>query len=332
MIILGIESSCDETAVAIVEDGKTLHSNIISSQIEIHKQFGGVVPEIASRKHIEAICPAVYDALKEAKLNFSDIDLIGATRGPGLIGALLVGLSYGKALSFSLNLPFVGVNHMLGHICANYITHKDLKPPFVCLLVSGGHSYLIEVKDYADYIIHGRTRDDAAGEAFDKVARTMGIGYPGGPVVDRLAKKGKDNLDFPRVWLEDDSYDFSFSGLKTAVLNYLNSKNQKGEEIIIEDVCASFQAAVNEVLTEKAFRLADELNLDTITISGGVSANEGLREMMENRAKICGKEIYYPEKILCTDNAAMIASAAYFQYLKYGADKYSIKADPNLSL
>ncbi|NLY21420.1 MAG: tRNA (adenosine(37)-N6)-threonylcarbamoyltransferase complex transferase subunit TsaD [Tissierellia bacterium] len=332
MNILAIESSCDETAASVLIDGRTVLSNVISSQIDVHKQFGGVVPEIASRKHLEAICTVVEQALEEANMSFEDIDLVGATRGPGLIGALLVGLSYGKGLAYSLAKPFVGVNHMQGHICANYISYVDLEPPFVSLVVSGGHTYLIHVKDYIDYEIIGRTRDDAAGEAFDKVARTIGLGYPGGPKIDALAKKGKDNIDFPRVFLEEDSYDFSFSGLKTAVLNYINSQKQKGLDIVVEDVATSFQTAVLDVLVTKSIKLTNELHLDKIVLSGGVAANDGLRERLEREGEVDGISIYYPPKILCTDNAAMIGSAAYYQYEKYGEDDLNIKANPNLGL
>lgn len=331
MIVLGIESSCDETAAAIVEDGRIIHSNIISSQIEIHKKYGGVVPEVASRKHIEMISQVVEDALKEAKMQISDIDLVGATRGPGLIGSLLVGLSYGKALAFANNIPFVGVNHMEGHISANYL-NSDLEPPFLSLVVSGGHTYLVHVKDYLNYEVIGRTRDDAAGEAYDKVSRTLGLGYPGGPVIDKLASEGENSIDFPRVMLKEENYDFSFSGLKTAVLNYINLQNMKNEAINNKDIARSFQDAVLDVLVGKTMRLAKELNIKTIGISGGVSANEGLRGRFADLEKREGIKSYFPSKILSTDNAAMIASAAYYQYKREGASPYSIKAVPNLGL
>ena len=332
MNILAIESSCDETAAAVLKDGREVLSNVISTQIDTHKKFGGVVPEIASRQHLEAICAVVEQALEEANLEFADLDLIGATRGPGLIGALLVGLSYGKGLAYSLDLPFVGVNHMQGHICANYIAHTELEPPFVSLVVSGGHTYLIHVIDYIDYEIIGRTRDDAVGEAFDKVARTIGLGYPGGPKIDALAKTGEANIEFPRVMLENDSYDFSFSGLKTAVLNYVNSERQAGRELVVEDIATSFQTAVLDVLVTKTLKLTKELKLDKIVISGGVAANDGLRERLTREAGEKGIEVYYPPKILCTDNAAMIGSAAYYDFIKNGEDSLNIKANPNLGL
>ena len=330
MLTLGIESSCDETSVAVVEDGRKILSNMISSQIEIHRLFGGVVPEIASRKHVSAILPMLDLALEEAGVDLADIDVIAATRGPGLIGALLVGLTAGCGLALAKNKPFVGVNHIRGHICANYLTHADLEPPFVGLIVSGGHSYLIHVHDYIDFTLYGKTRDDAAGEAFDKVARAMEIGYPGGPVIDRLAQKGEETYDLPRVMLEADSYDFSFSGLKTAVLNEINKHRQKGEEIVIENMAASFQQAVVDVLVEKTFRLAEALGEKTIVLAGGVSANSGLRRAMEARGARQGISIYYPDPVLCTDNGAMIASVGYYSYKK-GEDS-PIFADPNLGL
>ncbi|MDY3118126.1 MAG: tRNA (adenosine(37)-N6)-threonylcarbamoyltransferase complex transferase subunit TsaD [Peptoniphilus sp.] len=330
MLTLGVESSCDETSVAVVRDGREILSNKISSQIEIHRLFGGVVPEIASRKHVSAILPMLDLALEEAGVTMDEIELICATRGPGLIGALLVGLTAARGLALAKGKPFVGVNHIRGHICANYLTHKDLKPPFVGLIVSGGHSYLIHVTDYVDFTLYGKTRDDAAGEAFDKVARAMGIGYPGGPVIDKLAKEGEETYDLPRVMLEAGSYDFSFSGLKTAVLNELNQAKQKGEEIRVADMAASFQAAVVDVLTEKAFRLAKELGEETIVLAGGVSANGGLRSAMEARGEREGVAIYYPDPVLCTDNAAMIASVGYYSYRK--GEKGGSFADPNLGL
>lgn len=331
MYVLGIESSCDETAAAVIRDGRQICSNIIASQIDIHKKYGGVVPEVASRKHLETISYVVRDALEEAKLKIEDIDLIGATRGPGLIGALLVGLSYGKALAFSNGIPFVGVNHMEGHISANYLD-TDLEPPFISLVVSGGHTYLIIVRDELKFEIVGRTKDDAAGEAFDKVARTLGLGYPGGPYIDENAKKGKASIDFPRVMLKEDNYDFSFSGLKTAVLNYINSQKMKNEKIVIEDVAKSFQDAVLDVLVGKTMNLSQETGITKIAVSGGVSANDGLRKRfqeLENRGII---RVYFPSKILSTDNAAMIAGAAYFQYLREGESPFSIKAVANLGL
>lgn len=331
MNVLGIESSCDETSVAIVKDGREVYSNIISSQIATHQKFGGVVPEVASRKHVEAFNEVLENAFKESKMSYEDIDLVVGTRGPGLVGALLVGLSGAKALAYALGVPFVGVNHIYGHVCANYIAHKELKPPFVALIVSGGHTYLVHVKDYVDFELIGRTRDDAAGEAFDKVARKMGIGYPGGPIIDKLSKEGEDNLNFPRVMLEEDSYDFSFSGLKTAVINYIHQCEQKGEQYNEKDVAASFQAAVIDVLVEKSFKLAKELNLDTIVLAGGVAANSGLREALEERAKTENMKIFYPDLKLCTDNAAMIASAGYYSYIS-GNYEEKTYAKPNLGL
>ena len=330
MLTLGVESSCDETSVAVVRDGREILSNMISSQIEIHRLFGGVVPEIASRKHVSAILPMLDLALEEAGITMDDVDLICATRGPGLIGALLVGLTAARGLALANHKPFVGVNHIRGHICANYLTHRELEPPFVGLIVSGGHSYLIHVTDYVEFTLYGKTRDDAAGEAFDKVARAMGIGYPGGPVIDKLAKEGKETYELPRVMLEPDSYDFSFSGLKTAVLNELNQAKQKGEAIRVADMAASFQAAVIDVLVEKSFRLAKELGEKTIVLAGGVSANSALRAAMESRGEREGVAIYYPDPVLCTDNAAMIASVGYYSYLK--GEEGEVYADPNLGL
>lgn len=333
MLTLAIETSCDETSCAVLRDGREVLSNIISSQIEIHKKFGGVVPEVASRKHIESINIIVQEALDKAKVSFNDIDLVGVTQGPGLVGALLIGISTAKAIAYGLNKPIVGVNHIEGHVCANYIEHKDLEPPFTCLIVSGGHTYLVQVNGYTDYELIGRTRDDAAGEAFDKVARSLGLSYPGGPEIDKLSKMGnKDAVAFPRVMLEKDSYDFSFSGLKTSVLNYLNQKKQKNEEIIIEDVAASFQQAVLDVLVDKSFRLAKERNSNKIVIAGGVAANSELREMMENRGKIEAVDIFYPSTTLCTDNAAMIGSAAYFNYRAGNESDLYFNVIPNLSL
>ncbi len=332
MITLAVESSCDETSVAVVEDGRIVLSNVIASQISTHKKFGGVVPEIASREHVEAINSVFQEAIEKANIKVEDIDLVVATRGPGLIGALLVGLSAAKAFAYAINRPFIGVNHIIGHVCANYISHPELKPPFAGLIISGGHTYLLKVKDYVDFELVGRTRDDATGEAFDKVARSMGIGYPGGPVIDKLSKEGNSKaVDFPRVMLEENSYDFSFSGLKTAVINYLHKEKQNNNEIVVKDVAASFQQAVIDVLIEKTFRLAKENNFDKIVISGGVSANDGIRSAFEERGKKEGIEIFYPKKILCTDNAAMIASAGYYLY-KSGTYDKETTANPNLGL
>lgn len=331
MKVLAVESSCDETSVAVVENGREVYSNVIASQIDTHKKFGGVVPEIASRQHVEAINTVLREGLDQAGLKLEDIDIIAATKGPGLIGALLVGLSAGKALALATCKPFVGVNHIVGHVCANYISFKDLEPPFIGLIISGGHTYLIEVKDYVDFTLHGRTVDDAVGEAFDKVARSLGLAYPGGPLIDALAKKGKETIEFPRVMIKEDNYNFSFSGLKTAVLNYLNSTRLRGEEIVTEDVCKSFQEAVVDVLLEKSFRLAREKDMDKIVLCGGVSANSRIREAFEERGREENIKIFYPELKLCTDNAAMIASAAYYEYMAGKVDEENF-ANPNLGL
>lgn len=331
--IMAIESSCDETSVAIVKNGREIISNIISSQIDMHKKFGGVVPEVASRMHLEVINNIVREALEEAKLSMDDIDAIAVTKGPGLVGALLVGISEAKALSYACKKPLVGVNHMKGHICAALITHKELEPPFICLLVSGGHTYLVHVKDYNNMEVIGKTIDDACGEAYDKVARCLGMNYPGGPEVERLAKLGNDEaIDFPRVMLDKNSYNFSFSGLKTAVLNYLNNKKQKDEEISKEDVCASFQRAVFDVLIYKTEKLMKEKNLDTLVVSGGVSANNTLREEINKMCENNGFKSYFPDKILCTDNAAMIASSGYYEYISGVRSDLTLNVEPNLEL
>ena len=332
IITLAIESSCDETSAAILKNGREVLSNIISTQIETHKKFGGVVPEVASRKHIESIDEVVQEALDKANIGFNDIDHIAVTYGPGLAGALLVGLSYAKALAYTLNIPLVGVNHIEGHVSANYIEHKDLKPPFITLIVSGGHTHLVEVKDYGVYEILGRTRDDASGEAFDKVARAMGLGYPGGPIIDRLAKLGDKNaIEFPKAYM-DEGYDFSFSGLKSAVLNYLNAKKMKNEEIIVEDVSASFQEAVVEVLSSKAIKAALDKNYKTIALAGGVACNSALREKITEMSKNHGIDIKYPSLVLCTDNAAMIGCAGYYSYMNGRRDDMSLNAVPGLKI
>jgi len=331
--ILAIESSCDETAAAVVVNGREVLSNIISSQIDLHKLYGGVVPEIASRKHIENIDWVIESALKEADVTFDDIDAIGVTYGPGLVGALLVGLAEAKALAYAVNKPLVGVHHIEGHISANYIQNKDFKPPYVALVVSGGHSHLVYVKDYGEYEIMGRTRDDAAGEAYDKTARALGMGYPGGPKIDKAAKLGNpDAVKFPRVFLEDDSYDFSFSGLKSAVLNYINKCNMMGQEIVKEDVAASFQKSVVEVLVAKAIRAAKEKGVSTIALAGGVASNSALRDAMMSACEKEGFGISIPDPILCTDNAAMIGSAAYYEYVKGVRDGLDLNANPGLKL
>ena len=332
IITLSIESSCDETAVAVLKNGREVLANIVSTQIELHKKFGGVVPEVASRKHIENIDAVYQEALDTAGIKAEDIDHIAVTYGPGLVGALLVGLSYAKALAFTLGIPLVGVNPMQGHINANYIQHKDLKPPFITLVVSGGHTHLVEVKDYQNYEILGRTRDDASGEAFDKISRAMGLGYPGGPIIDKLAKQGnKHAIEFPRAYL-DDSYDFSFSGLKSAVLNYLNAQKMKKQEIVVEDVAASFQEAVVEVLSTKAVNAAEEKGYKTIALSGGVAANSALREKITQMANEKGIEIKFPGLDLCTDNAAMIGCAGYHNFINGKIDDMSLNAVPNLKI
>ena len=332
IITLSIESSCDETAVAVLKNGREVLANIVSTQIELHKKFGGVVPEVASRKHIENIDAVYQEALDTAGIKAEDIDHIAVTYVPGLVGDLLVGLSYAKALAFTLGIPLVGVNHMQGHINANYIQHKDLKPPFITLVVSGGHTHLVEVKDYQNYEILGRTRDDASGEAFDKISRAMGLGYPGGPIIDKLAKQGnKHAIEFPRAFL-DDSYDFSFSGLKSAVLNYLNAQKMKKQEIVVEDVAASFQEAVVEVLSTKAVNAAEEKGYKTIALSGGVAANSALREKITQMANEKGIEIKFPGLDLCTDNAAMIGCAGYHNFINGKIDDMSLNAVPNLKI
>lgn len=333
ILILAIESSCDETAAAVVKNGREVLSNVISSQIALHTLYGGVVPEIASRKHIEKINQVIEEALAEAKVTLDDITAIGVTYGPGLVGALLVGVAEAKAISFAKNLPLVGVHHIEGHISANFIEHKDLKPPFACLVVSGGHTHLVIVKDYGEYDIIGKTRDDAAGEAFDKVARAIGLGYPGGPKIDRVAKEGNPSaIEFPRAHVENAPYDFSFSGVKSSVLNYLNSCEMKGEEIVVADVAASFQKAVVDVLVEHSVRAAKELGMNRLAMAGGVASNSCLRAAMQEACEAEGIELYYPSPIFCTDNAAMIGAAAYYEYIKGVRHDLDLNAVPNLKL
>ncbi len=331
--ILAIESSCDETAAAVVKNGRTILSNVISSQIALHTLYGGVVPEIASRKHIEKINQVIKQALSEANVTLQDIDAIGVTYGPGLVGALLVGVAEAKAISYGTGKPLVGVHHIEGHVSANYIEHNDLQPPFLCLIVSGGHTHLVIVKDYGVYEIIGKTRDDAAGEAFDKVARAIGLGYPGGPKIDKLAKEGnKKGIVFPRAHIEGSPYDFSFSGVKSAVLNYLNSCEMKKEEVNRADIAASFQDAVVDVLVRNTIAAAKDFNLDQIAIAGGVAANSALREAMSNGCKEHGIKLCYPSPIYCTDNAAMIGVAAYYEFIKGTRHGLDLNAVPNLKI
>lgn len=333
ILTLAIETSCDETSAAVVRNGREVLSNVISSQIDLHKKFGGVVPEVASRKHVENVNLVIQEALDVAGIKLKEIDQIGVTYGPGLVGALLVGVSAAKALAYALKVPLIGVNHIEGHICANYIEDKTLTPPFLCLIVSGGHSHLVHVKDYGIYEVLGKTRDDAVGEAFDKVARAMGLGYPGGPLIDGLAQKGDpEAIKFPRVYLEADSFDFSFSGIKSAVLNYLNGERQKGNKISVENVAAGFQQAVTEVLVHKTIEGAKQKKADTIVLAGGVAANSGLRKLLTEEGKKQGLRVKYPSLTLCTDNAAMIGCAAYYDSLGgHRADLY-LNAVPNLKL
>lgn len=331
--ILAIESSCDETSAAIVKDGREVLSNIIASQIDTHTKYGGVVPEVASRMHIEVVDAVVKSALKESNMSLEQIDAIGVTYGPGLVGALLVGLQYAKGLSLASKKPLVGVNHIEGHICANYIQHKDLKPPFVSLVVSGGHTFIVHVKDYGKYEVIGQTRDDAAGEAFDKVARAIGLGYPGGPKIDKISKEGNKNaIEFPKAKFHDDTLDFSFSGLKSAVLNYINTCKMKDIEINVADVAASFQKAVIDVLKENVFLTCERKKVDKIAIAGGVASNSTLREELIKEGKKKGVKILFPDRILCTDNAAMIGSAAYYEFMRGNIAELNLNAKPNLKL
>ncbi|MCD8158182.1 MAG: tRNA (adenosine(37)-N6)-threonylcarbamoyltransferase complex transferase subunit TsaD [Clostridiales bacterium] len=333
VVILAIESSCDETSAAVVVNGREVLSNVISSQIKIHKQFGGVVPEIASRKHIENIDRVVKDALLEAGVGFKDLDAVAVTYGPGLVGALLVGVSYAKSLAFGLGLPLIPVHHIEGHIAANYIQYPDLEPPFICLVVSGGHTNLVKINSYNDFDILGHTRDDAAGEAYDKVARSLNLPYPGGPKIDKISKEGDPNsVKFPRVMLEEGSYDFSFSGLKSSVLNHLNRCRLKGIEYKEADIAASFQQAVIDVLTEKAMRACSEYGINKLAACGGVSANSALRASLRAACEKKGIEFYVPELVLCTDNGAMIGSAAYYEYKAGCRTDMSLNAVPGLKL
>lgn len=333
ILILGIESSCDETAASVVKNGREVLSNVISSQIALHTLYGGVVPEIASRKHIEKINQVIEQALKDANVTLKDITAIAVTYGPGLVGALLVGVSAAKAISFATGIPLIGVHHIEGHISANFIENKELEPPFVCLVVSGGHSHLVEVKDYGKYHIIGRTRDDAAGEAFDKVARAIGLGYPGGPKIDKIAKEGNPNaIKFPKAKVDGSPYDFSFSGLKSAVLNYINGSQMKKEEINKADLAASFQKAVVDVLVEHSLNAVKELNLEKFAIAGGVASNTTLRNSFIEVCKKSNINFYYPSPVFCTDNAAMIGVAGYYEYVSGTRSGYDLNAVPNLKL
>lgn len=331
--ILAIESSCDETSAAVVVNGREVLSNVIASQISTHEKYGGVVPEVASRMHIEAVSGVVEEALLEANITLDKIDAIGVTYGPGLVGALLVGLQFAKGLAFSSKKPLVGVNHIEGHICANYIQHKDLKPPFVSLVVSGGHTFIVHVKDYGKYEVIGQTRDDAAGEAYDKVARALGLGYPGGPKIDKLAKEGNPKaIVFPKANFHEETLDFSFSGVKSAVLNYLNKCKMQNIEVNRADVAASFQQAVVDVLKDNVLLTCKKKNVKTIAIAGGVASNSTLRETLTNAASKRGIEVLFPAPILCTDNAAMIGSAAYFNFINGKISDLNLNAKPNLKL
>jgi N6-L-threonylcarbamoyladenine synthase len=333
IILLALETSCDETSAAVLLNGRTILSNQIASQIDLHKQYGGVVPEIASRKHVETVNPVIDQALLEAGVTFNDLDAIAVTFGPGLVGALLVGVSTAKALAYSLTVPLIGVHHIEGHISANYIAYPYLKPPFLCLVVSGGHTHLIWVKDYGKYSILGQTRDDAAGESYDKVARTLGLGYPGGPLIDKIAKQGDpEAVQFPRVNLRDAPYDFSFSGLKTAVINHLHTLEQRGEEYSAADIAASFQQAVVDVLIEKTIAAALYHGINKIALAGGVASNSELRRGFKRHTAEKNMELYIPSPILCTDNAAMIGCAGYYRLLNGNISDLSLNAVPSLSI
>lgn len=332
-LTLGLETSCDETSAAVVADGRNILSNVISSQISLHQKFGGVVPEIASRKHIENVLPVVDEALKSAHVTLQDIDAVAVTYGPGLVGALLVGVAAAKALAFAADKPLLGINHLEGHIFANFLAHEELRPPFVALVVSGGHTSLVHIKDYNDFSLLGQTRDDAAGEAFDKIARVMGFTYPGGPHIDKLATSGNpEAIAFPRALAGTGNYEFSFSGLKSAVLNYLNNAKQREEEVNLPDVAASFQAAVVEVLVDKAVRAALECGVETLVLAGGVAANSYLQRELLATTQKAGLKLFYPPLILCTDNAAMIASRAYYKHLTGKSDNLHLNAVPSLNL
>ena len=331
--ILALESSCDETAASVNKNGLEVLSNVVSSQVDLHRKFGGVVPEIASRKHLELLLPVIDEALEKAGIEFKDLDAAAATYGPGLVGGLLVGLTAAKTISLMLNIPLIGVNHIAGHIYSNFIANPDIEKPLICLTISGGHTDLLYFEDLKGYKILGRTRDDAAGEAFDKIARFMGLGYPGGPAIEKAAQKGSpEAVDFPRAAMGDQSYDFSFSGLKTAVMNYINNQEQRGEEINKADLAASFQEAVVDSLAAQLLKAVKEYDVKSVVLSGGVAANSRLREVVSKKLNNLGLDLYYPPLNLCTDNAAMIGAVAYYQYLDRDFAPLSISAEPALKL
>lgn len=333
VVILGVETSCDETSAAVVVDGQDVRSNIISSQVDVHKKFGGVVPEVASRKHLEMINGVIQEALDKAGIGFKDLDAVAVTYGPGLVGALLVGVAAGKALAYALDIPLLGVNHLEGHLFANFLQEPRLPFPLLCLVVSGGHTDLVLVNGLGDYRVVGRTRDDAAGEAFDKVARVLELGYPGGPVIDRLAREGDPkSIDLPRAYLEEGSLDFSFSGLKTAVVNYAHRARQRGVVVEKENLAASFQQAVVDVLVDKTMMAVEKYQIRVVMLAGGVAANSALRRQLAERAGDEGIRMIYPPPVLCTDNAAMVACAGYYKYLREDFAPLTLNAVPNLKL
>lgn len=333
LTILAIETSCDETAAAVVRNGRQVLSNVIYSQIDLHTVYGGVVPEIASRSHIEKINPVIEKALSQAQVSLEDIDAVAVTYGPGLVGALLVGVSAAKAIAYAARKPLIPVHHIEGHICANYIENKELEPPFLCMVVSGGHTHLVRVADYGKYEIIGRTHDDAAGEAFDKVARAIGLGYPGGPKIDKAAKEGNaDAIVFPKAHIKGEPLDFSFSGVKSAVLNYLNECRMKGIPICVEDVAASFQKSVVEVIVEHTMEAAKQTGLNCVALAGGVASNSELRRQMEEACRRRGYRFCLPSPVYCTDNAVMIGAAGYYDYLNGKRAGWDLNAVPNLKL
>ena len=330
---MGLETSCDETAAAVIEDGRRILSNIISSQIPVHQKYGGVVPELASRRHVENVVPVIDRALSEAGVKLADLNAIGVTFGPGLVGALLVGVAAAKALAFSAGIPLIGVHHLEGHMSAALLTHPDLEPPFVSLVVSGGHTSLVHVRDYSSFHLLGQTRDDAAGEAFDKVARLLGLPYPGGPHVEALAATGDPlAIRFPRSFAGEDSFEFSFSGLKSAVINYMHTAAQRKESVNAADVAASFQFAVVEILAQKAIRAVQRCGCPKLVLAGGVAANKRLRNRLQEKCDSEGVRFYYPDIILCTDNAAMIGCRAYYQWRSGDIADLSLNAVPSLPL